>query len=48
MRCGGQASGSLLEMTMVASGFSSNPVDDGVFAPPAGFKKVESDLKKMR
>lgn len=40
--------GSLLEMTTVMSGFNTNPVDEAVFAPPAGFKKVESDMKKMR
>jgi hypothetical protein len=40
--------GSLLEMTTVMSGFNSNPVDDSAFAPPAGFKKVESDMKKIR
>jgi hypothetical protein len=43
---GGQASGSLLEMTTELSGFSSNPVDAGQFAVPAGFKKVESETKK--
>jgi len=45
---GGQAPGapgSLLEMTTEMSGFSSNPVDASLFAAPAGFKKVESDLK---
>jgi hypothetical protein len=40
--------GSLLEMTTVMTGFNSNPVDDANFAPPAGFKKVESDMKKIR
>ena len=44
----GGAPGSLLEMTTVMSNFNSNPVDDSAFAVPAGFKKVESDLKKMR
>jgi hypothetical protein len=48
---GGQASGapgSLLEMTTEMSGFSSNPVDASLFAAPAGFKKVDSDMKKMK
>jgi hypothetical protein len=48
---GGQASGapgSLLEMTTELSSFSSNPVDASLFAVPAGFKKVDSDLKKMK
>jgi hypothetical protein len=43
---GGQASGSLLEMTTELSGFSSNPVDAGQFDVPAGFKKVEPEWKK--
>jgi hypothetical protein len=34
--------GSLMEATTEMSGFSSAPVDDSVFAVPAGFKKVES------
>lgn len=41
-------SGSLLEMTTVSNGFSTNAVDDSLFTPPAGFKKVESDMKKIR
>jgi len=48
---GGQASGapgSLLEMTMEMSSFSSKPADASLFAVPAGFKKVDSDLKKMQ
>jgi hypothetical protein len=48
---GGQASGapgSLLEMTTEMSSFSSNPADASLFAVPAGFKKVDSDLKKMK
>jgi hypothetical protein len=48
---GGQASGapgSLMEMTTELSGFSSNPVDGSLFAVPAGFKKVDSDMKKMK
>ncbi len=48
---GGQAQGapgSLLEMTTEMSGFSSNPADEALFAVPAGFKKVDSDLKRMK
>lgn len=45
---GSGQTGSLLEMTTVMSGFSTSPVDESSFAPPAGFKKVESDMKKMR
>jgi hypothetical protein len=48
---GGQAPGapaSLLEMTTELSSFSSNPVDASLFAVPPGFKKVDSDLKKMK
>jgi hypothetical protein len=44
----GGGSGSLLEMTTVMGGFNSNPVDDSSFTPPAGFKKVESDIRKIR
>ena len=44
----GGGSGSLLEMNTVMSSFNSNPVDESSFAPPAGFKKVESDMKRMR
>jgi len=40
--------GSLLEMTTELSGFSPAPVDDSQFAVPAGFKKVESDLKRAK
>ena len=42
------ASGSLLEMTTEMSGFSSNPADESLFAAPAGFKKVDSDLKRVK
>jgi len=35
-------------MTTELSSFSSNPVDASLFAVPAGFKKVDSDLKKMK
>jgi hypothetical protein len=45
---GGGQPGSLLEMTTVMSDFSNAGVDDGMFAIPAGFKKVESDLKRMK
>jgi hypothetical protein len=44
----GGGSGSLLEMTTVLSGFSSAGVDASQFSAPAGFKKVESDMKKMK
>jgi len=39
-------SGSLLEMTTELSNFSSDAVDDARFAVPAGFKKVEPDMKR--
>ena len=45
---GGRVAGSLLEMTTELSSFSSNAVDPSQFEVPAGFKKVDSDLKKMR
>jgi hypothetical protein len=48
---GGQSSGapgSLLEMTTEMSSFSSNPIDIKLFAVPEGFKKVESDMRKMK
>jgi hypothetical protein len=44
----GGASGSLLEMTTEMSSFSSNPVDPSLLAVPAGFKKVDSDTKRMK
>lgn len=40
--------GVLIEMTMEARNFSSAPVDSSKFEVPAGFKKVESELNKMR
>jgi hypothetical protein len=46
---GGQGlagSASLMELTTEMSGFSSNPVDPSKFEVPAGFKQVESDLRK--
>ena len=42
------APGSLLEMTTELGTFSSNSADASLFAVPAGFKKVDSDLKKMK
>ncbi len=45
---GGQNAGSLLEMTTELSSFSSNAVDPSQFEVPAGFKKVDSELKKMK
>ncbi|MEO8595910.1 MAG: hypothetical protein ABI759_21495 [Candidatus Solibacter sp.] len=42
------APGSLLEMTTEMSGFSANPADPSLFTVPAGFKKVDSDLKKLK
>jgi hypothetical protein len=38
--------GSMLETKTEMTGFSTNSVDDSLFAVPAGFKKVESDLSK--
>ncbi|MGD0772628.1 MAG: hypothetical protein ABSC05_07375 [Candidatus Solibacter sp.] len=48
---GGQASGapgSLLEMTTELNNYSAGPADASLFEVPAGFKKVDSDLKKMK
>ena len=45
---GSGAPGSLLEMTTELSSFSANAVDPSLFEVPAGFKKVESDAKRMR
>jgi hypothetical protein len=44
----GAASGSLLQMTTELSSFSPAPVDDAQFAVPAGFKKVEPDIRRGR
>ncbi len=44
----GQNAGSLLEMTTELSSFSSNAVDPAQFEVPAGFKKVDSEVKKTR
>lgn len=40
--------GSLIDMTTEYSDFSSAPVDASQFAVPAGFKKVEPDMKRMQ
>jgi hypothetical protein len=48
---GGQPSGapgSLLEMTTEMSSFSANAVDASLLEVPAGFKKVDSELRKMK
>ena len=48
---GGQASGapgSLLEMTTELSSFSAGPADASLFEVPAGFKKVDTDMKRMK
>src|SRR5205085_914988 len=42
------ASASLLEMNTELSGFSSNAVSDADFAIPAGFRKVEPEMKRMK
>jgi hypothetical protein len=44
----GNASGSLLEMQMELSGFSSAAADSSLFSVPAGFKKVDSEMKRSR
>jgi len=44
----GSQTASLLEMTTEYSGFSSGPADPSLFEIPAGFKKVEMDLKRMQ
>jgi hypothetical protein len=40
------ASGSMIDMTTEYSNFATGSVDASVFAIPAGFKKVEHELKK--
>ncbi len=45
---GSSQPGSLLEMTTELSAFSSAAVDDSQFAVPAGFKQVESPLRKKQ
>jgi hypothetical protein len=42
------ASGSLIETTTETSNFSSASVDPSRFSPPAGFKKVESEMMKRQ
>jgi hypothetical protein len=37
----GAGSGSLMEMTMESTGFSTNAIPDSVFAIPAGYQKVD-------
>jgi hypothetical protein len=44
----GDASGSLMEMTMEMGGFSSAPVDPSKFEIPAGFKPVEPEAGHRR
>jgi hypothetical protein len=44
----GDASGSLMEMTMEMGGFSAAPVDPSKFEIPAGFKQVEPDAGRRR
>jgi hypothetical protein len=44
----GDASGSLMEMTMEMGGFSSAPLDPSKFETPAGFKQVEPDAGHRR
>ncbi|MEO7653564.1 MAG: hypothetical protein ABIZ80_24155, partial [Bryobacteraceae bacterium] len=41
-------SGVLMEMTTELSNFSSGPVDEAKLQVPAGFKQVESELKKLK
>jgi hypothetical protein len=45
---GSSQPGSLLEMTTELSGFSGAAVDDAQFTVPAGFKKVESPMRKKQ
>jgi hypothetical protein len=42
------APGALIEMKTEMSAFSTASVDDAQFQPPAGFKKVDADLKNMK
>jgi len=44
----GESSAVLMEMTTEMSGFSSAAVDPSRFAPPSGFKKVESEMQKRQ
>lgn len=43
-----QTTGSLMEMTITMSGFSSGPVDASKFEVPAGFKQTQSALERGR
>ena len=45
---GSGGTGTLLEMKTEMSGFSSNPVDASQMSVPAGFKKVDPDLRRGR
>jgi hypothetical protein len=42
------AAGLLIEMTSETKGFSSASVDASLFEIPSGFKKVDSELRKMK
>ena len=42
------AAGVLMEMTTEMNGFSAGAVDPAQFDVPAGFKKVESEMKRMQ
>ncbi len=44
----GSSPGSLLEMTTEMSNFSQAPVDASRFEVPAGFKQVESEMRRMK
>lgn len=47
-QAGGGAPGSLLDMTIEMSGFSSAPADPSLFEVPASFKQVESESRRMQ
>ena len=42
------ASGALLEMTSESTGFSAAPVDSSLFDIPAGYKKVDPEIRRMQ
>ena len=44
----GDAPVTMMEMTTEMSGFSSASVDPSKFAPPSGFKKVDSEMQKYQ
>ena len=44
----GSAAGSLMEMTMELTNYSSAPVDAGMFSVPSGFKQVEPEIGNRR